>query len=147
MCACTTSMGILKSQRNMECKLKPTAILGCLPASAPRSLLWPLSMTSVVTLLHIPATAQTQGWCPPPGPSLSLLSAYAHVTCLPLPICSTGNVKHMKYMMSQAKLLLGLSMAARAEHGFSGPRRAAAALETAHFFSSSSFHSLFPSPT
>lgn len=51
--------------------------------------------------------------------------------------------------MSPAKPL-GLSMATRAERGFSGPWRATAptlSLVTIHPFSPCSFHSLFPSPT
>lgn len=113
------------------------------------SLLWFLSMTSghspFLPLLR-PRTGVLL-----PGLSLLLLSASAHVTCLPTPHSSTGNVKNAQYTVSRVKLPLGFSMAARAQHGFSGPWRAAPPILSQAWVRAPFLlffpHFLFPSPT
>lgn len=79
-----TFTGILESQRNMECKLKSTVILEWPATSAPYVLTGTHGHDPFVCSPFWPLLRPRTGVLPP-GPSLSLLSACADVTCFPLP--------------------------------------------------------------
>lgn len=123
MCASISPRGILESQRDMDCKLISTSMLGCPPALPAHVLTvapWhdPCGRSPLLPLLRPRAGVL------PPDLSLSLLISCIHVTCLSL--SHVINWEHSKCKVhSVAGIPLQLSRAARAEYGFSGPWRAA----------------------